>query len=210
MISHDLPAQFMDDARELIIEALTNWQPLKSNDITLYCSQGRRPKHLNADERDRDPFSVNGTRRKGTAKLNCSGNVYEHLRVQRTISALPSHLAKWLLYRYGDDDTRGLLPDMVEIIMKDIPLPKQARSQKRVEQLVTRRLMNAREFNDLRMKELFEAMGISKQVFFRRYSSHNEQLNERLSALDKHAISEFYSRHFSSDMTLDHAFDITK
>ncbi|EHZ7344533.1 hypothetical protein K6O87_004117 [Vibrio vulnificus] len=205
-----LTDELLEETRDLIMESLATWQPSKSDGVTIYNKKtSRMAFNSNAEGEDsakrRDTISATATRRKGTSKLNCSEDVFEHLRVARTINTLPSHFAKWLLYRYGEAPQTELLPGLVEIVMSELPnLPAQARSKSKVETMAAQILLNQREFADLQAKGLFEAIGVSKQVYFRRYATHSSAISAQLNALDCNALEAFFVAH-NSDLSLDHA-----
>lgn len=190
-----LSADTLEQTRELIMAALADWQPARTSDVAerAIFSTSSAPCVLSQDERQEAPISATSTRRKGSSKLNCSEDVFDHLRALRTIKGLASHLGKWLLYRYGDETYRVHLPGLVEVMIFELPdKPKQQRSLAKLENMVARRLINEREFFEMKTKDLFEAMGVSKSVYFRRYARHGEQLSNQLERLDIEALSHFY------------------
>lgn len=192
------------------MESLATWQPSKSDGVTIYNKKSSRMAfNSNAEGEDsakrRDPISATATRRKGTSKLNCSEDVFEHLRVARTINTLPSHFAKWLLYRYGEAPQTELLPGLVEIVMSELPnLPAQARSKSKVETMVERILINQREFVALQERGIFDAIGVCESAYFMRYAPHRKTISAQLNALDCNALEAFFVAH-NSDLSLDHA-----
>ncbi|MBD1559614.1 hypothetical protein HC752_21965 [Vibrio sp. S9_S30] len=187
-------ADILDQSRELIMEALADWQPPRNEDGSQRAIFNVNAPKRTANDNERQPEILNATdtRRKGTSKLNCSEYVFDHLRIKRIINEMPGHLGKWLLYRYGESHHSEHLPQLIEVVISELgDQPKQQRTAEKVEKLVTKRLINEREFVELRTKDLFEAIGVSKSVYFRRYQKTNESLNEHVQALDTKALQEF-------------------
>ena len=82
--------ELLEENRALIMEALATYQPSKSNDGSerAIFNVGSTKRVTNDNERPAEPLSATSSRRKGTSKLNCSEDVFEHLRVEKTIQKL--------------------------------------------------------------------------------------------------------------------------
>ncbi|EGR2303058.1 hypothetical protein D0814_23145 [Vibrio parahaemolyticus] len=189
--------ELLEANRTLIMEALATYQPSKSNDGSerAIFNVGSTKRITNDNERPAEPLSATSSRRKGTSKLNCSEDVFEHLRVQRTIKKLPAHLAKWLVYRYGENPSNSLVPSLVNVVVNELPLDNCRKPTKeKVETMLVERLTR-REFVDCLQRNLFEAIGVKKQTYFECYAKHNDNITSQFYALDKLALRAFYIAH---------------
>lgn len=185
--------EMLEQARELIMESLATYQPSKTNDGSerAMFNTGSAKRVTNDNERPAEPLSATSSRRKGTSKLNCSEHVFEHLRVQRTIKSLPTHLAKWLVYRYGEDPSTHLIPSLVNVVVDELPLDKcRKKTKEKVQTMLVERLTR-REFIDCLQRNLFEEIGVSERVYFMRYAEHNRNITSQFSTLDNQALSAF-------------------
>lgn len=210
------PDNLIEQARELIMQALANYQPSKSDDApTLYISSGRRSIDDFRQERQDSPINANSTRRKGSAKLNCSEDVFEHLKVEKTIRKLPAHYQKWICYQYGEHTDLSLIPDLVEIIIEGVELPNvQARSKEHAKNLITRQVMTVREFMEcraLQTKEIVEALGVQRRIAIKKYRPQSVTVSDFMKRFDADVLAEFYRLHMINDsVVLDHSSGVGK
>lgn len=189
--------ELLEANRTLIMEALATYQPSKSNDGSerAIFNVGSTKRITNDNERPAEPLSATSSRRKGTSKLNCSEDVFEHLRVQRTIKNLPTHLAKWLVYRYGESPSNSLVPSLVNVVINELPLDNCRKPTKQKVQTMLVERLTRREFVDCLQRNLFEAIGVKKQTYFECYAKHNDNITSQFYALDKLALRAFYIAH---------------
>lgn len=189
--------ELLEETRTLIMEALATYQPSKTNDGSerAIFNVGSTKRVTNDNERPSEPLSATCSRRKGTSKLNCSEDVFEHLRVQRTIKNLPTHLAKWLVYRYGENPSTSLVPSLVGVVVDELPLDGCRKSTKQKIQTMLFERLTRREFVDCLQRNLFEAIGVAERIYYRRYAYHNDNITNQFHALDKLALRAFYISH---------------
>lgn len=189
--------ELLEETRALIMEALATYQPSKSNDGSerAIFNVGSTKRVTNDNERPAEPLSATSSRRKGTSKLNCSEDVFEHLRVEKTIQKLPSHLAKWLVYRYGENPSSSLVSSLVNVLVDELPLENCRKPTKEKVQTMLVERLTRREFVDCLQRNLFEAIGVRKQTYFECYAKHNDSITDQFDALDKLALSSFCILH---------------
>lgn len=189
--------ELLEETRTLIMEALATYQPSKTNDGSerAIFNVGSTKRVTNDNERPSEPLSATCSRRKGTSKLNCSEDVFEHLRVQRTIKNLPTHMAKWLVYRYGENPSTSLVPSLVNVVVDELPLDNCRKPTKQKVQTMLVERLTRREFVDCLQRNLFEAIGVKKQTYFECYAKHNDNITNQFHVLDKLALRSFYISH---------------
>ncbi|WP_322805310.1 hypothetical protein SO574_23265 (plasmid) [Vibrio alfacsensis] len=189
--------ELLEETRTLIMEALATYQPSKSNDGSerAIFNVGSTKRVTNDNERPSEPLSATSSRRKGSSKLNCSEDVFEHLRVQRTIKKLPTHLAKWLIYRYGENPSTSLVPSLVNVVVDELPLDNCRKPTKQKVRTMLVERLTRREFVDCLQRNLFEAIGVSEQAYYMCYAKHNNSITEQFNVLDKLALRAFCVLH---------------
>lgn len=188
---------FLEETRTLIMEALATYQPSRTDDGSerAIFNVGSTKRVANDNERQPEPLSATCSRRKGTSKLNCSEDVFEHLRAQRTIKSLPTHLAKWLVYRYGENPSSSLISSLVNVVIDELPLDNCRKPTKEKVQTMLIERLTRREFVDCLQRNLFEAIGVKKQTYFECYAKHNDNITNQFHALDELALLSFFVAH---------------
>ena len=186
-----------ENDRILITSALAHYQPAKTSDgseraIFSIDNHPTKRKHRRITPQT---MHATSTRNKGVSRLNCSENVFEHLKVQRTIKALSPIVASWLVYRYGENPPQTLLPLLIEAVMDQLPLTKcRKKTQQNVRLMLTERL-SRREFDDCLQRHLFESMGVSEQAYYASYAKHNTNITKQIQALDQQSLLAFFQCH---------------
>ena len=185
--------QQLEETRALIAQALAIYQPQKSSagfDGAMYNLE-QRPSSKRQGERITDPLHIKASRSHKGARLNCSDDVFEHLRVQRVLKSLPSHLAKWLIYKYGESSPDSMVPELVSIVEGELPIENCRKPTKaKIRNMVFERLTR-REFVDCLQRNLFEAIGVKKQTYFQCYAKHNDSITDQFQALDELSLRTF-------------------
>lgn len=129
------------------------------------------------------------TRPRGTAKENCSPDVFEHLKLLRALNSIPTHFQKWIKYRYGNTPSIKLAADLIEIAIGDLEyFAGRPQKVKALGSMVEKLVISRREFSELQQKDICDAMNVNRSTFFRTYREHCEKTNEYLDELDKKAI----------------------
>lgn len=131
------------------------------------------------------------SRPRGTAKENCSQDVFDHIQLLRALKALPSHYQKWLKYRYGGENSPQLAHDMIEVTLGELDfLSGRPQKKRRLKALVVTWVLCRCQFRELLQKDIIEALNISRNAFVKTYSTPSRKVDEHLQAMDNKAIDE--------------------
>ena len=129
------------------------------------------------------------TRPRGKSKENCSPDVFDHIQLLRALKTLPSHLQKWLKYRYGEENSPGLAQDMIQLTLGELDfLSGRPEKKRRLKQLATTWVLSRRQFAELMQKDIIEALSINRSAFVKTYSNASKSIDDHLKTLDDQAL----------------------
>ena len=191
---------FFEATRIRIMEALATYQPEINSDfseksIFNLVRNGKEPQKKGHHQSS----VIKGTRNAAISKLNCSDDVFEHLKIQRVINNLPIDINNWLLYRYADSPSLNHVPALLNALMERLPLEKCRKpTQKKVLSILVLRLVK-RDFLDCLHRTYFEAVGIKKQTYYECYAKHNDNITLLFDSFDRLALCEFYERYMAQN-----------
>lgn len=138
-------------------------------------------------------MNVQQTRPRGVSKENCSPDIFEHLKLLRAVKCLPSHYHKWLKFRYGEDNSRHLAQDMIELTLGELDfLTGRPEKRRRLKQLVTTWVLSRSQFVELLQKDIIQALSINRNAFLKTYSNASRRIDEHLLELDRKALDALY------------------
>ncbi|MFL7036478.1 hypothetical protein BCS71_25715 [Vibrio lentus] len=133
------------------------------------------------------------TRPRGVSKENCSSDIFEHIRLLRAVKSLPSHYQKWLKFRYGEDNSRHLAQDMIELTVSELDFATgRPEKRRRLKQLVTTWVFSRSQFVELLQKDIIQALSINRNAFLKTYSKASRRIDEHLLELDRKALDALY------------------
>ncbi len=129
------------------------------------------------------------TRPRGKSKENCSQNLFQHLKLLKTLKTLPSHYQKWLKYRYGENNSPQLAQDLIEISLGELEfLSGRPEKKKRLRQLVTTWVVSRRQFVELMQKDIIAELNINRSTFVNTYRKASQAVDSHLAVLDEKAL----------------------
>lgn len=129
------------------------------------------------------------TRAKGSSKILCSDDVFEHNRLLRRVNDLPILLKFWVLYRYTEQFSPRIKAELIEIGLGECGLLSgQMRVVTKLEKIGDRLIMNRREFASLSASDLAKVAGVHPSVYARTYQEKADMFTEYFDELDNQAL----------------------